>query len=613
MASSCIPPDPDISGVGDRVAAYIQNFLSFIPAILALQDGIVIKSELKAAERHTKTVLITAFAILISAMVEARTVGLSNFHASIVLSLSWMNNEHVHLLSALCSAEEPRAHTSRWSCLLGPSTVGRTFGRILCLNQAIPRSSNGQSAETTKGIGELSLSKGVGELRPGIVQAIRSVVEKFVLVLGGLHLSVMAALGIWLWSHPNSFGTSVPCTIGVPSTVILGHSVPLVSSRLRSWSIAIYSLFLVPRLNLVLPIALFVYPFLFYWAVQQKLIQVDQESPLSGPSTRPVAIGLVFLFLIDLIFLVDIELTLLYNQRLRASSESAWTFGQIVALLLLLLPVQDMLETLSRSPEAERQEAAAEKSQMMLCRSIRDQQTDHELILDLCKAGADVNTVVDGILPILDFGMSTPARVVAAGQDIDYENTENGSRPQYSGGKYGTALGVASFFGNVENVEELLANGAVSNIKGGKYGTALQASIANGNGADVNIRGTALQAASYTGSLEIAELLLDKGADINAKGGEYGTALRAACKVRVSCCEGYPVPIVFEAGGTSETALQVAIASKQRDMIKILLENGADVNARGREFGAALQVSRSRDNQEVVDLLLANRQEIAVC
>ena len=40
--------------------------------------------------------------------------------------------------------------------------------------------------------------------------------------------------------------------------------------------------------------------------------------------------------------------------------------------------------------------------------------------------------------------------------------------------------------------------------------------------------GNALQAASYHGNQEIVKLLIEKGADINAQGGEYGNALQAA-------------------------------------------------------------------------------------
>jgi hypothetical protein len=88
-----IPANPDISGIGVRVAIYIQNILSFIPAFYALwNDGKIETLELRTIETQSTTILITAFAILISAIVQARTFGLSSFHAFIILCLSWMNN-----------------------------------------------------------------------------------------------------------------------------------------------------------------------------------------------------------------------------------------------------------------------------------------------------------------------------------------------------------------------------------------------------------------------------------------------------------------------------------------------------------------------------------------
>jgi ankyrin repeat protein len=53
------------------------------------------------------------------------------------------------------------------------------------------------------------------------------------------------------------------------------------------------------------------------------------------------------------------------------------------------------------------------------------------------------------------------------------------------------------------------------------------------------------------GHREIIQLLLDKGADVNAQGGEYGNALQAASW-----------------GGHQEA-------------VRLLLDNGADVNAQG--------------------------------
>lgn len=52
------------------------------------------------------------------------------------------------------------------------------------------------------------------------------------------------------------------------------------------------------------------------------------------------------------------------------------------------------------------------------------------------------------------------------------------------------------------------------------------------HGAQVNASGgyfgSALQAAAYVGSMEGVQLLLQKGAAVNARGGRYGSALQAA-------------------------------------------------------------------------------------
>jgi hypothetical protein len=93
-----IPADPDVSGIGVRIAIYVQNLLSFVPAVWALlNDGHVSEAELESVETQSMTILITAFAILVTAMVEAQRSGLSNYHASVVLSLSWMNNTNTFI------------------------------------------------------------------------------------------------------------------------------------------------------------------------------------------------------------------------------------------------------------------------------------------------------------------------------------------------------------------------------------------------------------------------------------------------------------------------------------------------------------------------------------
>ncbi|KAG6859797.1 hypothetical protein C0995_003866, partial [Termitomyces sp. Mi166 len=58
-----------------------------------------------------------------------------------------------------------------------------------------------------------------------------------------------------------------------------------------------------------------------------------------------VVMGLGVLGLIDAILLIDIEATLSKNSNLVETGETAWTFGQTLAILVLLVPLCDLLES----------------------------------------------------------------------------------------------------------------------------------------------------------------------------------------------------------------------------------------------------------------------------
>ena len=90
---------------------------------------------------------------------------------------------------------------------------------------------------------------------------------------------------------------------------------------------------------------------------------------------------------------------------------------------------------------------------------------------------------------------------------------------------------------------KFMEEGANIGARGGVYGTALRAASIKGheaivallleNGADVNARdgynsrynGNALYAASSEGHHAVVALLLEKGANVNAQDGDYGSAL----------------------------------------------------------------------------------------
>ncbi|KAJ7635489.1 hypothetical protein DFH06DRAFT_1479144, partial [Mycena polygramma] len=361
-----IPAAPDISGVGVRTAIYAQNFLSFIPALWALWDGDMSEYELECVETQSTTILVTAFAILISAMVQVGH-GLSNFHAAIVLNLSWMNNTNTFIYFLLYVQHKSQP---------GPQQITPTFAswiNHLRYPLAWRRSNDHNSVDAENNILKTdadehqvtdpedtgscqttetdSAHSGAQQVALPVRQQswIIVVFRRIVMVLGSFHLSLMAGLGIWLWSDPQSFASVNPCAIDTARIVILGRSVELGSSGLRAWSIAIYSFFLVPGLNLILPMALFLGLFLSYqeWngtrtsrmdapSSMPSISRIQSAirawfhrlSPNPGrnrilgrirawydrlpatPSILPTVVGMLLLFAINLIFLVDIEFTL---------------------------------------------------------------------------------------------------------------------------------------------------------------------------------------------------------------------------------------------------------------------------------------------------------------
>ncbi|KAF8206616.1 ankyrin repeat-containing domain protein [Mycena galopus ATCC 62051] len=80
--------------------------------------------------------------------------------------------------------------------------------------------------------------------------------------------------------------------------------------------------------------------------------------------------------------------------------------------------------------------------------------------------------------------------------------------------------------------------------------------------------------ASYYGHIKIVHILLENGADVNAAGGEYGSSL------------------------------QVAAAEGHTEVVSILLEKGANINAAGGYYGSSLQAAAAEGHTEIVCSLL---------
>jgi ankyrin repeat protein len=107
-------------------------------------------------------------------------------------------------------------------------------------------------------------------------------------------------------------------------------------------------------------------------------------------------------------------------------------------------------------------------------------------------------------------------------------------------------------------------------------------------------------------------VLLKAGADVNAVGGEYGTALQAACyaadieTVRVLLNAGADVTSEAAICGYYGTALQAAAAVESLEIVQELVNFGAAVNIEPSHgtFGSALSAAATADEPEIAELLL---------
>ncbi len=152
----------------------------------------------------------------------------------------------------------------------------------------------------------------------------------------------------------------------------------------------------------------------------------------------------------------------------------------------------------------------------------------------------------------------------------------------------GTPLYYMALYGIVSLASTLIRDGVDVNAKSGEYDSALQAASANGH-------------------VEVVRLLLDHGADVNAQGGLYDNALQVASArghhevVRLLLDHGADVNAQ---GGLYDNVLQVASARGHHEVVRLLLDHGADGNAQGGHYGNALQAASVQGHHEVVRLLL---------
>ena len=129
----------------------------------------------------------------------------------------------------------------------------------------------------------------------------------------------------------------------------------------------------------------------------------------------------------------------------------------------------------------------------------------------------------------------------------------------------------------------------------------------NGCGRQNDKYGNALQAASAKGFKDIAILLLNRGAQVNADGGRYGNALQAASAnghkdiVGVLLEKGAEVNSY---GGEYHYSLVAAAGMGHIHVVQRLLEGKANVNLKSGSYGTALHIALERGHSNIAILFL---------
>ena len=282
----CINPNSDIAGIGIRCSVFTQVFLNLLRALIFAKDGQISSYENTVLTATSINLFITGCALILCAIIQAAKDGLSVYHALIVLNLSWIISlsAFLHIVIALLSS-------------------------FLAL------------ADAKNGVLEVAEVDDEPEAS--------STHGAYVVWMSIFHLSAMGAFGIWFWVTIDSFGDQPECTPAMFST-IFGLDVPVMRNSLRCVSIVLYLFAVIPFLNFII----------LAGAVVIGILVVAHCAPIfRRPENRNAFVligGILVMLLLEVVFTVDTELLISRSSKLVKQGESDWSFGQILALILLL-------------------------------------------------------------------------------------------------------------------------------------------------------------------------------------------------------------------------------------------------------------------------------------
>ncbi len=152
-----------------------------------------------------------------------------------------------------------------------------------------------------------------------------------------------------------------------------------------------------------------------------------------------------------------------------------------------------------------------------------------------------------------------------------------------------TALHYAAERGHKEIVELLIAKGADINAKNATGDTSLHFAV-------------------EAGEREIAELLIDNGAEVNAKNVQGQTPLDIILNQSQYQISRNPnqaeIRVLLLANGAEILSIHAAVKSGDIEKVKEFLEQGTDINAKDENGQTSLYIAVNNDNKETVKLLI---------
>lgn len=245
---------------------------------------------------------------------------------------------------------------------------------------------------------------------------------------------------------------------------------------------------------------------------------------------------------------------------------------------------------------------------------------DQDLVEMLLCKGADFKKHEKEHVSILEAAVSSKAAFPIVKLLLD-----QGVNPDARHEHFGSVLALAAHRHNADIVGLLLKKGAIVDQPSGDYGTALGAAASSNpwssdqdtihllldNGADVNAKGKwygpPLCAAAHAGNKATFETLLQRGADVSIPGGKFGTALGAAAHggseeiINLIIALGADIDQSIDGYGN---ALNVALYSNEQSAVQLLIEAGIDIHKEGGDCNNALGYAAYSENISMVEQLL---------